>query len=154
MGSRQPPAGNSPLQGRSGCVHHNLCPYVFLKKYYILYGKTNLSARCPLHRYARLESSGALQDTLQDPDLSLSSTRPFHDDEIAAAIESLQTSTAAIDAQTGALKSQSQQLRSILMAEKENGIREGKVLGGFRDSNVKESQRINGIVSANLRIGW
>jgi molecular chaperone GrpE (heat shock protein) len=64
------------------------------------------------------------------------------DDEILAAIESLSSSTAAIEAQTAVLRSQTTQLASILQSEKDDDRRRANALDNFRMRHTKEVQRM------------
>lgn len=77
-----------------------------------------------------MEASGSLGPLLQDQDLS--SVRPFLEDEMRIAIESLETSTAAIEHQTESLTSQYKHLSSQLQDEKAIDQAEEKVLDQLR----------------------
>jgi hypothetical protein len=85
-----------------------------------------MSSRCTSHlynhkteltgdRYLKLESSGALQPILNNPDFG--ATRPVLEDELRDAIESLEASTAAIQKQTETLKFQCARINKQLGLE-------------------------------------
>ncbi|KAJ5151005.1 uncharacterized protein N7482_010257 [Penicillium canariense] len=68
-----------------------------------------LLSREELTLYNKLESSGALQPLLRDTELS--ATRPFLEDDIRSAIESLEASTVTIQRQTETLSLQCETLK-------------------------------------------
>ncbi len=63
-------------------------------------------------RYTKLEKSGGLQPLLRDPELG--STRPFLEDDIRSAIESVEASTVAIQKQAETLSAQCDILKKQL----------------------------------------
>ncbi|KAL1958100.1 hypothetical protein VTO42DRAFT_5140 [Malbranchea cinnamomea] len=94
--------------------------------------------------YSNLMSSPSFNNILQSPNLL--STRPFLDDEIATAIESLKNSTAAIEAQTEVLQAQYKELRAILQEEDQNLRRRETVLERFNGKNADEARKVYGAV--------
>ncbi|KAJ5368798.1 uncharacterized protein N7496_008558 [Penicillium cataractarum] len=73
---------------------------------------STLLSREELVLYNKLENSGTLQPILRDPELG--ATRPFLEDDIRSAIESLEASTAAIQKQTETLSFQCETLKKQL----------------------------------------
>ncbi|OQE13929.1 hypothetical protein PENFLA_c042G03089 [Penicillium flavigenum] len=74
-----------------------------------------LLSKDELALYLKLESSGALQPILNNPDFG--ATRPVLEDELRDAIESLEASTAAIQKQTETLKFQCARINKQLGLE-------------------------------------
>ncbi|KAH2654905.1 hypothetical protein KXV79_007636 [Aspergillus fumigatus] len=75
--------------------------------------------------FTTLENSGALQNIISDPDLA--TIRPFLDDDLRCAIESLKTSTSAIQVQTKILNSQ------LEILDKQSGLQEQRRIRQQRD---------------------
>ncbi|GLI80673.1 hypothetical protein PoHVEF18_009030 [Penicillium ochrochloron] len=73
---------------------------------------STLLSREELVLYNKLENSGAIQPILRDPELG--ATRPFLEDDIRSAIESLEASTATIQKQTETLSFQCETLKRQL----------------------------------------
>ncbi|GAQ06919.1 hypothetical protein ALT_4240 [Aspergillus lentulus] len=72
-----------------------------------------------------LENSGALQNIISDPDLA--ATRPFLDEDLRSAIESLKISTSTIQAQTKILNSQ------LEILNRQSGLQEQRRIRQQRD---------------------
>ncbi|KAM0105897.1 hypothetical protein ACP6JB_008484 [Aspergillus fumigatus] len=99
--------------------------------------------------FTTLENSGALQNIISDPDLA--TIRPFLDDDLRCAIESLKTSTSAIQVQTKILNSQleildkhdlARELEASLKTELERATNDGRKILSVLAARVKDDDRI------------
>ncbi|KAL2002058.1 hypothetical protein VTN02DRAFT_740 [Thermoascus thermophilus] len=104
-------------------------------------GYDTLLSREELTLYSKLESSGTLQALLQNPDLS--ATRPFLDENIRNAIDSLKASTAAIQKQTEILALQYEDLRKQLRNDKERVLVRSRALAQLKRRHELERQHVN-----------
>ncbi|EPS29117.1 hypothetical protein PDE_04066 [Penicillium oxalicum 114-2] len=105
---------------------------------------THLTADTLLSReeatlYEKLDSSGALQPILHDPNLG--ATRPFHEDEMRSAIASLEASTTAIERQTKTLSFQCEMLRKQLQNQEEWAQERDRDLARLLGKHEAEKQR-------------
>lgn len=128
MGPGTPRSRHATFKGRDNLVSQ---PSYLRHSYFC-------SSRSHLRRYAKLESSGALQHFLQDPEIS--STRPFLDDEIQASIDALNTSTAAINKQNEVLTLQCKELKLQLRDDNEAGRRRARALEQLHRRHGLEKQ--------------
>jgi len=101
------------------------------------------------HRYAKLESTGALKTLLQNPDLG--ATRPLLDEDIRNAIDSLKASTAAIQKQTEILTLQCEDLKRQLRNDKESELGRSRALDQLKRRHELERQHINAAVLSPSR---
>ncbi|KAH8425639.1 uncharacterized protein LDX57_003388 [Aspergillus melleus] len=90
--------------------------------------------------YNQLESSGALQGILGDSETT--KTRPLLDEDLRKAIESLNTSTAAIQKQTEILQSQCESLNKHLGLEGERALAQKRESERLRQKHEWERQSI------------
>ncbi|KAJ5591741.1 uncharacterized protein N7459_002110 [Penicillium hispanicum] len=104
-----------------------------------------LLSREELTLYTKLESSGALQAILLDPDLG--ATRPFLEDDIRTAIAALETSTAAVKKQTQTLSAQCEKIRSHL--RRQESLDQDRTRDIARLRKKHEAERQNTTVTAN-----
>ncbi|KAJ5348366.1 uncharacterized protein N7506_001619 [Penicillium brevicompactum] len=103
-----------------------------------------LLSKDELALYTKLESSGALQPILHDPELD--ATRPILEDDLRRAIESLEASTATITKQTETLKLQCDTLNKQFGREQNVEIQRIKDIARLRKKH--EAGRQNTTMAA------
>ncbi|RHZ58460.1 uncharacterized protein CDV56_105609 [Aspergillus thermomutatus] len=103
-------------------------------------GPDTLLSQEELTLFTTLKDSGALQNILPDPDLA--STRPFLDDDLRSAIESLKISTSAIQAQTKILNSQCEILNRQSGLREQRGIRQQREVERLHQKHESGRQHI------------
>ncbi|KAJ5896591.1 uncharacterized protein N7473_005990 [Penicillium subrubescens] len=106
---------------------------------------STLLSREELVLYNKLEHSGALQPILRDPELG--TTRPFLEDEIRSAIESLEASTATIQKQTETLSFQCETLKKQLRQQVNWEQDRSRDIARLRKKH--EARRQSTIIAAN-----
>ncbi|KAB8232338.1 uncharacterized protein BDW43DRAFT_280097 [Aspergillus alliaceus] len=116
-----------------------------------------LLSREELTLYTKLESAGTLRNFIRKPDTS--EGRPFLDEDIRRAINSLNASTAVFQKQTGILASLCEDIDKQLRRETERGARHNRDIERLRQRRELEKQNTNAAtreladkVSAGLRI--
>ncbi|KAL4889101.1 hypothetical protein BDV59DRAFT_205522 [Aspergillus ambiguus] len=89
--------------------------------------------------YSTLETSGALRSVLNNPDLD--STRPLFDEDLRRAIDTLNTSTAAIQRQTEVLTTQCETLNRQIRLEDERNALQNRDIERLRQKHDAGRQR-------------
>lgn len=106
-----------------------------------------ISLRKPLtyiFRYSKLEASGSLENVLRNPDLR--AIRPFLEQDIQPAIESLKASTSAIQKQTEILNSQWEKLNKHIHSENERSRVRGRDVAQLWRKHEQKRQTITAAV--------
>ncbi|KAJ5485403.1 hypothetical protein N7539_005391 [Penicillium diatomitis] len=106
---------------------------------------STLLSREEVTLYDKLESSGALQQIIHNPDLG--ATRPFLEDEIRLAIASLEATTAEIEKQTETLSFQHEILQKQLRQSEESDQARDRDLARLKKKHEAERQRV--VISAD-----
>lgn len=106
---------------------------------------------CSVKRLNELEKSGALQGIFSDPETN--KIRPLLDEDIRNAIESLNTSTAAIQKQTEILKSQCENLNKCLGSKGERALAQKRESERLRQKHEWAKQSIKNAVMNPIGLG-
>ncbi|PKX98594.1 uncharacterized protein P174DRAFT_382236 [Aspergillus novofumigatus IBT 16806] len=103
-------------------------------------GPDTLLSQEELTLLTTLENSGALQNIISDPDLA--ATRPFLDEDLRSAIDSLKTSTSAIQARTKILNSQFEILNRQSGLQEQRRIRQQRDIERLHQKHESGRQHI------------
>ena len=96
------------------------------------------------NRYTKLESTGSLQNIIDNPDTN--ADRPLLDEDIRKAIDSLKASTAMIQKQKQILASQCDNIDKELRRKSEREVRRNTGIEHLRQRYKSERQSTNAVV--------